>query len=247
MKNLALSIILGLWLMNNATAAEPDWTEYAKVLQFVSSGEKHSVPVALVDYAALKKSGLLEPVYQNISAFPVKSLSSNNEKLAFYINTYNILALKMVLDHWPLDSIKDVGYFLSPVWGKEAGFIDGESVSLDDIENRKIRTLGEARIHFAIVCASVSCPDLRNEPYTANKLHQQLNEQVQIFLGNDKKGLLLANNKIEVSKIFKWFQDDFNKAGGVEAFIRRYRSDLPVLAKFSGYIDYDWSVNALSK
>ncbi|NOQ13971.1 MAG: DUF547 domain-containing protein [Methyloprofundus sp.] len=243
MKNSALKVIAGLLLANNVAAIEPDWKDYAGVLSAVKQGEKHGTPLALVDYAALKKSGQLDKVYQQVSTFPVKLLSGRDEVLAFYINTYNILALKMVVDHWPLASIKDVGGFFNPVWGREAGTIGGKPVSLDDIENEIIRPMGEPRIHLAIVCASVSCPDLRNEPYTASTLNKQLDEQANAFLHNDKKGLYIAKDEIVVSKIFKWFKQDFDKVGGVAMFIRGYRPDLPVSYAIDADIDYDWSVN----
>ncbi|MBT4145990.1 MAG: DUF547 domain-containing protein, partial [Gammaproteobacteria bacterium] len=135
----------------------------------------------------------------------------------------------------------------SPVWGKEAGTIGGKSVSLDDIENKMIRPMGEPRIHLAIVCASVSCPDLRNQPYMASVLNKQLDAQVSGFLRNDKKGLYITKDEIVVSKIFKWFKQDFDKVGGVERFIRGYRSDLPVSYPIEAEIDYDWSVNGIVK
>jgi hypothetical protein len=247
MKYSALKVIAGLLLANNVAAVEPDWKDYASVLSVVKQGEKHGTPLALVDYAALKKSGLVDKVYQQISAFPVQSLSGREETLAFYINTYNILALKTVVDHWPLESIKDVGSLFSPVWGKDAGTIGGKTVSLDDVENNIIRPMGEPRIHLAIVCASVSCPDLRNEPYTAAKLNKQLDEQANAFLHNDKKGLYISGDEIVVSKIFKWFKQDFDKVGGVNTFIRGYRADLPVSYTIDAEIDYDWSINAVSK
>lgn len=181
-----------LILSFNTYASEPDWSAYADVLKSVSQGTKNNVKLALVDYQALKENGKLEAAYRQLSSFPVKNLSSKEEELAFYINTYNILALKMVVDHWPLDSIKDAGSLLSPVWGKPAGSINGKTVSLDDIENKILRPMGEPRIHFAIVCASVSCPDLRNTPYTASTLNAQLDKQVQKFLTNAIKGSELA-------------------------------------------------------
>jgi len=247
MKNLALKVIAGLLLANNVAAVEPDWKDYASVLSAVKQGEKHGTSLALVDYAALKKNGQVDKVYQQISAFPVESLSGKEETLAFYINTYNILALKTVVDHWPVESIKDVGSIFSPVWGKDAGMIGGKSVSLDDIENKMIRPLGEPRIHLAIVCASVSCPDLRNEPYTAATLDKQLDEQANAFLRNDKKGLYITQDEVVVSKIFKWFKQDFDKVGGIESFIRGYRADLPVSYPIDADIDYDWSINAVSQ
>jgi hypothetical protein len=143
-----------------------------------------------------------------------------------------------------LKSIKDVGSLFHPVWGKVAGTISGKLVSLDDIENDIIRPMGEPRIHLAIVCASVSCPDLRTEPYTAEKLDSQLDEQVQLFLNNNKKGLWLGKKAIHTSKIFDWFEKDFAKVGGVETFIRHYRPNLPKLA-IDADIDYDWSVNGI--
>jgi len=234
-----------LVLSFNTFATEPDWNAYAEVLKSVSPGSKNDVKLALVDYQALKENGKLEAAYQQLSNFPVKNLSNKKEKLAFYINAYNILALKTVVDHWPLDSIKDVGSLISPVWGKSAGSIDGETVSLDDIENKILRPLGEPRIHFAIVCASVSCPDLRNTPYTASNLNAQLDEQIQQFLSNADKGLRVGDESIQISRIFDWFGKDFKPVGGVEAFIRSYRHGLPQLP-FKESINYDWDVNGIT-
>lgn len=234
-----------LILSFNNFAAEPNWSDYAYALKSISQGTKNNVKLALVDYQALKENGKLEAAYQQLSNFPVKSLSNREEKVAFYINAYNILALKMVLDHWPIESIKDVGSLISPVWGKSAGAIDGKTVSLDEIENKILRPMGEPRIHFAIVCASVSCPDLLNVPYTASNLNIQLDEQVQRFLTNADKGLRIENNSIQISKIFDWFEKDFKPVGGVEVFIRRYRTDLLDLP-FEGNINYDWSVNGVT-
>ena len=241
-----LFIILLLSSTLNAWAKSPDWAGYAEILQQVKPGVKHKTPLALVNYAQLKQSGQLDAVYQQIRQFPVESLSSREEKLAFYINTYNIFALKMVVDHWPLESIKDVGSLFRPVWGKTAGIIGGKEVSLDDIEYNIVRPMGEPRIHLAIVCASVSCPDLLTEPYMADKLNSQLDNQTRVFLNNDKKGLQVSKKTIHISKIFDWFEKDFAKAGGVETFIRNYRPDLPNL-NIDADIDYDWSVNGITR
>lgn len=244
MKISRVSIIITLFITHNVFAVEPDWTAYTELLQSVKQGQKNGVSLAQVDYAELKQSRQLDKAYQAISHYSVNKLEGHNEILAFYINSYNILALKMVVDHWPLESIKEVGSFFNPVWKKTAGMINGQEVSLDDIENTVIRPMGEPRIHFAIVCASVSCPDLRNEPYTAAKLNKQLDHQVNVFLRNPKKGLRIEANEIVISKIFKWFKTDFDKVGGVAAFIRAYRPDLPARYTFDTGIEYDWSVNA---
>lgn len=245
-KSLLLAALLSVTLSSAVFAASPDWSEYAKALQTVKAGNKHDTPLNQVDYSALKKSGQLEAAYQVIKAFPVTTLASKEEKLAFYINTYNILALKMVLDHWPVDSIKDVGNLLSPVWKKTAGMIGGQEVSLDAIENEVLRPMGEPRIHFAIVCASVSCPDLRTEPYTSEKLNAQLETQAKSFLNNAKKGLNDDGKVIHVSKIFDWFEKDFKAVGGIEALIHQHRSGLSKSA-IKADIEYDWSLNSVGE
>lgn len=240
-KSLALSVSL-LAFAGNALAEEPDWRDYRAVLSHVKPGTKNGVKLALVDYSAIKANGSLDKAYQALTAFDPKRLQGRDEQLAFYINAYNILALKTVADHWPLDSIKDVGSLLSPVWDKPAGELGGKSVSLGEVEHKILRPMGEPRIHLAIVCASVSCPDLRDEPYSAAKLSAQLDEQANLFLHNNGKGLLIGKDSIGVSKIFDWFEKDFTAAGGVDAFIKHYRPDLPDL-KIKTNIDYDWSVN----
>ncbi len=181
-------------------------------------------------------------VVGQLAAFPVKSLKTREEKLAFYINAYNILAIKTVLDHWPVESIKDAGNLVRPVWKRVAGELGGKPVRLDNIE-AGLRKLGEPRIHMAIVCASKSCPDLRHEPYVAARLDGQLADAAATFLNNTGKGLRLENGTIRVSKIFDWFGSDFQAAGGVAAFLARYHPALPADAKIEADLPYDWSLN----
>lgn len=240
------SILLVALLMMTASAPtraeEPDWSGYRSVLSHIKPGRKNGVQLMLVDYPAIKANGSLDKTYQALAAFDPKRLSTHEERLAFYLNAYNILALKTVADNWPVDSIKDVGNLLRPVWDKPAGQLGGKTVTLGEVEHKILRPLGEPKIHLAIVCASVSCPDLRNEPYTAAKLQQQLDDQAQRFLNNSGKGLIVGQDRIKVSLIFDWFEKDFAAGGGVAAFIRRYKPELPDL-KIDAAIDYDWSVN----
>lgn len=227
---------------NLAIAEEPDWASYQSVLNHVRPGMKNGVKLMQVDYATIDNSGSLERAYRALSAFNIERLDTREEKLAFYINAYNILALKMVVDHWPTDSIKEAGSFFSPVWNKPAGRLFGKTVTLGEVEHDILRKMGEPRIHMAIVCASVSCPDLRDEPYTASRLDKQLDEQTRNFLANRGKGLRIEEKTIRISKIFDWFEEDFDVYGGVSAFITRYRSDLPDL-RIKANIPYDWEVN----
>lgn len=236
---LTVSLLFSAW---NAVAEEPDWTSYHSVLKHVKPGSKNGVSLMLVNYSVIKNNGSLDKAYRDLTAFKLERLAGREEKLAFYINAYNILALKMVADHWPTESIKDAGSLFSPVWDKPAGELGGKTVTLGEVEHEILRLMGEPRIHLAIVCASVSCPDLRNEPYTAARLDEQLTEQTRRFLGNAGKGLRVEKNAIHVSKIFDWFEDDFKSQGGVTAFIKRNKTGLPELILKTS-LPYDWAVN----
>ena len=240
-----LILVCGFCLVLSVQAAEPDWDLYDNVLaKHVKQGAKDGVTLNLVDYQALANDKAFAQVIASIAEFDTAQLTNREEKVAFYINAYNILALKIVADNWPLDSIKDIGNFFKPVWKHDAGKINDRKASLDEVEHEILRKMGEPRIHFAIVCASVSCPDLRTEAFRANKLEAQLEQQSKSFLSNPMKGLQVDGRQVEVSKIFKWFEDDFEDHGGIVAFIKRY-VDLPEDADVRPTIDYNWSVNAL--
>lgn len=236
--------LLALWLLAlPCLAQEPDWHDYASLLAaHVSSGARFGVSLQVVDYRGVAADPHYPAALAALAQFDTATLGDARERLAFYINTYNLLTLKMVIEHQPLASIKDAGNLLWPVWKRTAGTLGGEAVSLDDIEHRRLRTLREPRVHFAIVCASVSCPDLRAEPYRAAQLDAQLDDQVRGFLANPGKGSSVTGKRLRVSKIFDWFETDFADAGGVQPFIARYRN-LPADVELSTDLPYDWRLN----
>ncbi|HEC16825.1 MAG TPA: DUF547 domain-containing protein [Sedimenticola sp.] len=224
-------------------AKEPDWSDYAALLkEHVTTEQHHGVRLNWVSYGRLRQDPRWPRLLKQMEGFSPQNLSTDQERLAFYINAYNIMAIKVVVDNWPLESIKDVGNLLWPVWKRTAGRIGGKEVTLNEIEHEILRPMGEPRIHFAIVCASTSCPDLRKEPFTAAKLDEQLDEQAAGFLGNAKKGLRQDGGGIRVSKIFSWFEDDFGGESGVKAFIQHYRP-LPAGASIQADLPYDWRLN----
>jgi len=230
-----------------SAATEPDWSDYNQLLQtYVQPGSKHDIALNLVEYQALKADVRWPRLLTSLAEFDLQKIASPTEQLSFWINTYNILAIKTVLDHWPLQSIRDAGSFFSPVWKKTAGMVAGEMRSLHDIEHEILRPMGEPRIHFAIVCASVSCPDLKASAYDALHLEKQLDAQAKAFVTHPDKGLSIQGNKLHSSKIFDWFEDDFQAQGGVINFIRNYRNDLPEKPKLASHLDYDWSLNAIN-
>jgi len=239
-------IFTSLMLLSlSSLAAEPDWSAFDTLLkQNVASGTKDGVRLNTVDYAAIRRDPAYQQVLKQVQSYNLRELKTKEEKLAFYINVYNLFAIKMILDHWPIKAIKDAGNIFNSVWKKDIGRLGGRNVSLHYIEHEVLRKMDEPRIHMAIVCASVSCPDLRKEAYMANKLDGQLDEQSTLFLQNSGKGLQMRKNEIDVSKLFKWFDDDFDQYGGVLGFVKKYRQDLPPKIQIDDYLPYNWQLNS---
>ncbi len=180
----------------------------------------------------------------------MEGFNTQEEKLAFWINAYNIMAVKMVLDHYPLKSIKDVAGLFSSVWKLNVGTVGGKARTLNEIEHDILRKMGEPRIHVAIVCASLSCPDIRPEAYTSERLHEQLDDQMKAFLANPQKGLQVeeTNQRLYLSSIFKWFAEDFEAKGGVRPFLAKYVPErVSAYLKMDtfrlSYLDYNWNLN----
>ncbi len=216
--------------------------EYGGLLHdFVHAGVKNGVHVHLVNYQAWKTDARWQQAQQKLARFDASKLHSKEERLSFWINAYNMMAIKKVVDAWPVQSIRDEGNFFSPVWKKDAGVVAGQMQTLNEIEHHILRPMGQPLMHVAIVCASVSCPDLRPEPYDAEHLMSQLHEQATRFLNNPEKGLRVDADGVHVSKIFDWFADDFS---GVSAWIHRYHAAVPANFEIEDYLPYDWQVNA---
>jgi len=226
---------------------------YARLLKaHVRSGVVSGIRLNLVDYRALKADPAFGAALAALAEAKGGPLAIGAERLAFWVNAYNLLAIKAVLDQYPTASIRDGGGLLTPVWRKKVGVVGGTSYSLDDIEHGILRkAFKEPRVHFAIVCASLSCPDLRPEPFEASRLDAQLDEQTTAFLSNPTKGLEAGpdGRTARVSLIFKWFSGDFEDAGGPAAFIRS-RSGPDVAGRIRSltdaglsYLGYDWSLN----
>jgi len=218
------------------------WDVYDEVLNaYAKEGLLNGQVVTLVDFKKLRKDKRFTGLIQDIAEYPLEELETLEEELAFYINAYNILAMNMVSKNWPLKKLTDLGNIFTPVWTHHAGVIGGRNITLRELEHGILRKLGEPRIHFAINCASVSCPNLRLESYRPEAIYDQLNEQTVHFM-KDNKGVNQKGSKLYLSKIFKWFKEDFDPVGGVEAFIVKYRPDLKDKTNRISYQIYDWKV-----
>jgi len=240
-----LFILVCLSYSPSSHATETIWADYAGLLKaYVQAGEKNGVRVNLVHYAAWEKDPRWKKLLITLSTFDLADLHSREEKLSFWINAYNIMAISKVLEHWPIHSIRDAGSFFHSVWKQDAGIVAGKVRSLHEIEHQILRPMDEPLMHMAIVCASVSCPDLYREPYTPKKLQKQLHKQLIVFLKNPKKGLRMDADGLHISKIFDWFESDF-ASGDIAPWLAYYRKDIQPNTKIASYLPYDWQVNAL--
>ena len=230
-----------------------DFSSWDDLLEkYVDSKTINGVMLNAVNYKKLANDSAYTKLIKDLENVSLSTLKTKEEKLAFWINAYNIMAVKMVVDNYPVKSIKDAGSLFTAVWKKPVGVVAGKERTLNEIEHEILRKMGEPRIHVAIVCASVSCPDLRKEAYTANKVDGQLDDQMTQFLANSGKGLKVDSNKgyVYFSSIFKWFAEDFEPKGGVRMFIAPY-SPKPLQASVKNdqlsvyYLDYDWGLNEL--
>lgn len=215
----------------------------------------------LVNYGELKKDGGLNKYLDQLTSSDPHNFS-RSEKLAFWINVYNAFTLKVIIDNYPIESINElhtggriIGHLLGKtVWDKEFITINKKKYSLNDVEHKILRNMDEPRIHFAIVCASISCPELRNEAFEADKINEQLQDQAIRFMNNKNRNSFdLKNRKAHLSKIFDWFDEDF---GNTEEKILVYVSQfLPDIEKVTitnnlsewevSFKDYNWNLNEI--
>ena len=177
---------------------------------------------------------------------------SENEKLAYWINAYNAFTVKLIVDNYPLESIKDLNPILNiptvyTVWTKKWFKIGDEDFSLDKIEHDILRKeFKEPRIHFVINCASFSCPVLRPEAFKAEKIETQLVEQTKAFI-NDPDRNRITKDKLELSKIFSWFDGDFKEGQTLIQFLNKYSKVKISKSADIDFMDYEWSLNDASK
>ncbi|PLX84291.1 MAG: DUF547 domain-containing protein [Desulfuromonas sp.] len=244
-------------------AAGFDFSGYAALLDryVVADQSVDSIPLNAVDYERwAREQALPGSAYRkllgNLAGFDPASLEGKDERLAFWINVYNIAAIKTLLDHYPVESIRSRRInWLGQPWTRETIRVGGQPFSLNEIEfDILIEGLRDLRAHLAINCASVSCADLRPEPYRAEALGLQLREQGERLAAQPEKGLRIdrAARRVSVSQIFKFDRKHFDAwTGGPVAFLIPYVTD-PVDRAFleAGdytleYLDYDWSANDL--
>ncbi|MBK8130769.1 MAG: DUF547 domain-containing protein [bacterium] len=168
---------------------------------------------------------------------------TKNEKLAYPINLYNAATMQLVIDHWPVASVQDIGGLFSSPWNKKFIRMFDHMASLGMIEHDILRAdFDEPRIHFAIVCASRGCPLLRGDAYADSKMRTQLAEQERGFLTARPDCNRFENGTLYLSPIFKWYRPDFNNDDGIRTLLQLYYPEITKTTRIE-YTDYDWSLN----
>jgi len=180
---------------------------------------------------------------------------NRSEQLAFWINLYNALTVNVILEHYPVNSIRDIdispGFLADGPWGKELATIEGEAVSLNDIEHRILRPIWkDPRIHYAINCASLGCPNLRKKAFKASTVNETLNQAARDFI-NHPRAVSIKDGELTVSSIYSWFQEDFgeNEQDVIRHLQRYARPDLARQLKNIESIsddEYNWQINDAS-
>ncbi len=260
---IALTIVF-LAMIRPGLAADFDHSQLNGLLEkYVSSSNGGSS--TKVDYAGIKQSQAdLSRYLERTALVSAQSFDAwpKSEQLAFLINVYNARTIELVLEGYPgITSIKDLGSILSSPWSKEFVPVLGKTRSLDDIEHQLIRGSGrynDPRIHFAVNCASIGCPALRAEAYSADRLDVQLEDQTLKFM-SDRSRNRIKDGTLELSSIFKWYGKDFETKwpgdNPLEGFLRAYSSTLNLTQTDqrrleSGglpfrFLAYDWRLNSL--
>ncbi len=203
----------------------------------------------VVDYRGFQQEEAVLDQYLDLLAGIDPAALSEDEQFAFYVNAYNAWTIKLILSRYPdIQSIKELGSLFSSPWKKKIARIDGQLLSLDQIEHDILRKqFKDARVHFAVNCASKGCPPLQEQPFTGSRLDSQLDQAARNFI-NSSHFNRLEGDTLYISKIFDWFAEDFDD-DIVDTIIKF--ADAPLrdrLEKNKGrirvkYLDYDWSLN----
>ena len=193
----------------------------------------------------------LDKYLDDLAGVPI-SAYNRDEQFAYWVNLYNALTMKVILDHYPVSSITKIsispGWFSVGPWGKKLIEVEGEAISLDDIEHRILRPIWkDSRIHYAVNCAALSCPNLLLVPFTGANLEGLLDQAARDYV-NRPGGIEARGSGLVVSSVYEWYKDDFGgDDAGIIAHLRQY-ADLPLTAILDGATRirddrYDWAIN----
>lgn len=237
---------------DEASAATVDHSAWDRFLKTYIVRAENGVNLVRYGGVAPGDRKALAAYIGRLAGLPVRSFRKAEQK-ALWINLYNALTVTVILDHWPVKSIRDIdispGLFADGPWGKKLLTVEGQKISLDDIEHRILRPIWkDPRIHYAVNCASIGCPNLARDAFTAANTNALLNRGAIAYV-NHPRGAAVRDGRLTVSSIYKWFKADFGGSdAGVIAHLKRFarpplKAQLETVRGISGD-RYDWSVNA---
>tara|TARA_B110000027_G_scaffold10524_1_gene9283 strand:+ start:21655 stop:22365 length:711 start_codon:yes stop_codon:yes gene_type:complete len=204
--------------------------------------QKHVSKQGEVAYTKLNEAKLKKYLNYLEKTTPDKSWSENKQK-AFWINVYNAYTLKIILDNYPLKSIRDIHKEGSTAWETPLARVGGKRYTLNNIEHTLLRkNLFDPRIHVGVNCASVSCPKLSNIAFTEANIDRELERLMKEFI-NDSSKNNFTKDSIQISPIFNWFEQDFTKNGGIITFLNRYLETKIHPKEKISYLKYNWTLN----
>ena len=250
MKNFAIILLMSIGISSCFTSVPKGNKSPINHSEWTSLVQKHVNKAGFVNYKGfIKDSTLLNKYLQKLSDNAPANSWSKDDKLAYWINAYNAFTVKLIADNYPVKSIKDLGaenpiIFVNTAWDKKFFSIDGKKMTLNTIEHKILRKqFNDPRMHFAINCASYSCPKLLDEAYEGKTVNKQLDEQSKDFLADKEKNKISAD-KPQVSSLFKWFSNDFTKTGKTKiAFINQFTTTKIKESATLEYLDYSWDLN----
>ena len=201
--------------------------------------QKHVSNIGNVDYKSIRENRTELDIYIDTLGenMPTEDWTKN-QKLAYWINAYNALTVDLIIRNYPIESIKDI----KNPWEQRLWELGNKTYSLEEIEHEILRKMSEPRIHFAIVCASYSCPKLQNKAFTAENLEGQLTNVTKEFLADNNRNEI-SENSIKISKIFDWFSKDFTQNGSMIDFLNQYSEVKISPSAKKRYKDYNWALN----
>lgn len=234
-----LAFITGLGLITNMLISSPayssadheTWNELLRT--YVS-------PDGKVDYKGfINDKNRLDYYLRLLSENVPPNTWTDNEKLAYWINAYNAFTIALIIDHYPVKSIMDI----ENAWDIKFIQLGNKTYTLNEIEHEIIRKeFDEPRIHFALVCAAVSCPVLLNNAYVSDQLDNQLQQQGKRFINDPSRNLINKKNA-EISQVFNWFGDDFTKQGSLIDYLNRFSLTKLDSDASIEFMEYNWELN----
>ena len=248
-----LTVMLLLFMLTNQLSAQEHQLFTDVLKKYVING--------LVDYENLTMDKQLDKYLEQLSNTNPDKLNKN-QKLAYWINAYNAYTLQIIRDNYPIKSINELhtgGKIIAhiigkTVWDKEFITINNKKYSLNDIEHKILRKMNEPRIHFAIVCASISCPEILTEAFEADRIEEQLYKATITFLTDkERNDFDLSKRRAYLSKIFDWFDDDFGRNDKeILMYVAQFLPDniKTDITKNTNewkisYKNYDWNLNEI--